>query len=51
MCPTYLARAKRIHWSIEDPTKAQRNEKEITKVFRKVRDKIKPYIINYLLVK
>ena len=43
--------AKKIHWAIEDPAKAQGSEEEITKVFRKVRDNIKSYIISYLLVK
>ena len=48
---THSGRVERIHLAIEDPAKAQGSEEEITKAFRKVRDKIKSYIINYLLVK
>jgi len=50
-CRSQMSEAKRIHWELEDPAKAQGSEKEITQVFRKVRDKIKSYIVNYLLVK
>jgi len=50
-CRSQMSEAKRIHWAIEDPDKAQRSEEEITQAFREVRDNIKSYIINYLLVK
>jgi len=50
-CPIFLGKVKRVHWALEDPAKARGSEEEITKAFRKVRDKIKSYIINYLLVK
>jgi len=50
-CRSQMAEAKRIHWAIEDPAKAQGTKEEITKVFRKVRDNIKFFIISYLLVK
>jgi len=50
-CPIFLGKVERIHWEIEDPAKAQGSKEEIAKVFRKVRDNIKSYIINYLLVK
>ncbi|GAG61197.1 unnamed protein product [marine sediment metagenome] len=39
-CRSQRAEAKRIHWEIEDPAKAQGSDKEIAIVFRKVRDKI-----------
>ena len=45
-CPVFPGKVKRIHWEIEDPAKAQGSEKEITQVFRKVRDKIISYIEN-----
>jgi protein-tyrosine-phosphatase len=50
-CRSQMAEAKRIHWEIEDPAKAQESQEEIIKIFRKVRDNIKSYIISYLLVK
>jgi len=50
-CRSQMAEAKRIHWALEDPAKAQGREEEIAIVFRKIRDNIKSYIISYLLVK
>jgi len=50
-CPVFPGKVKKIHWEIENPAKAQGSEEEIAKVFRKVRDNIKSYIISYLLVK
>ena len=43
-CRSQMAKAKRIHWELEDPAKAQGSQEEVTKMFRKVRDKIKLYI-------
>jgi arsenate reductase len=45
-CPIFPGKVERIHWEIEDPTKAQGSDKEIAIVFRKIRDKIKSYIEN-----
>ena len=39
-------KAKRVHWALKDPARAQGDENEIIKVFRRVRDKIKSYIEN-----
>jgi arsenate reductase len=50
-CPIFPGKVERIHWEIEDPTKAQGSQEEIIKIFRKVRDNIKSFIISYLLVK
>ena len=50
-CLIFPGKVKRIYCDPRDPTKAQGSEEEIAKVFRKVRDNIKSYIINYLLVK
>ena len=50
-CPVFPGKVERIHWALEDPAKAQGSEEEITQVFRKVRNKIKSYIVSYLLVK
>lgn len=50
--PTFPDKVERIHWEIENPAKAHGSEiEEIAKVFRKVRDNIKSYIISYLLLK
>jgi arsenate reductase len=45
-CPVFPGKVKKIHWEIENPAKAQGNDKEIAIVFRKVRDKIKFHIEN-----
>lgn len=45
-CRSQMAEAKRIHWEIENPVKAQGSEEEIVQAFRRVRDKIKSYIEN-----
>lgn len=45
-CPIFPGKVKRIHWEIEDPAKAQGSEEEVTKVFRRVRDKIKDFLEN-----
>jgi len=50
-CPIFPGKVKKIHWSLDDPAKVQGSQEEIIKIFRKVRDKIKSYIISYLLVK
>jgi len=50
-CPVFPGKVKKNHWAIDDPAKVQGSEEEVTKVFRKVRDNIKSYIIGYLLVK
>ena|SRR5680860_544260 len=50
-CPVFPGKVERIHWALEDPAKTQGSEEEITQVFRKVRNKIKSYIVSYLLVK
>ena len=50
-CPVFPRKVERIHWEIEDPANAQGSDKEIAQAFRKVRDNIKFYIINYLLMK
>ena len=45
-CPVFPCKVERIHWEIENPAKAQGSEKEITQVFRRIRDKIKSYMEN-----
>lgn len=45
-CPIFPGKVERIHWELEDPAKAQESEKEITQLFRRIRDKIKSYMEN-----
>ena len=40
-CPVFPGPAKRIHWSIDDPAFAGRNEEERLDAFRRARDEIK----------
>lgn len=40
-CPHFPGPAKRIHWSIDDPAFAGRNEEERLDAFRRARDEIK----------
>jgi arsenate reductase len=46
-CPAFPGQVNRHHWPFEDPAKAQGNEEEILKVFRRVRDEIKRTFITY----
>jgi arsenate reductase len=39
-CPVFPGRAKRIHWSFDDPATADGSENEKMEVFRRVRDEI-----------
>jgi arsenate reductase len=40
-CPVFPGIARRLHWSFNDPAKAEGSENEILSAFRKVRDEIK----------
>lgn len=40
-CPLFPGQATRIHWSIDDPAFAGRNEDERLEAFRRARDEIK----------
>lgn len=39
-CPVFPGKAKRIHWSFEDPADASGTDEEKLAVFRRVRDEI-----------
>jgi arsenate reductase (thioredoxin) len=39
-CPFFPGAANRLHWSFEDPSKAEGSEKERLALFRSVRDRI-----------
>jgi arsenate reductase len=43
-CPVFPGKARRLHWSFNDPAKAEGSEKEILSAFRKVRDEMKQRI-------
>ena len=43
-CPFFPGAAKRLHWSVEDPSKAEGLEEERLSVFRSVRDRIRERI-------
>jgi arsenate reductase len=40
-CPFFPGASTRLHWSFEDPSKAEGSEEERLEVFRRVRDGIK----------
>jgi arsenate reductase (thioredoxin) len=40
-CPFFPGAANRLHWSFEDPSKAEGTEEERLAVFRSVRDRIR----------
>ncbi len=44
-CPVFPGIARRLHWSFNDPAKAEGSEEEILSAFRKVRDEIKSSIV------
>jgi arsenate reductase (thioredoxin) len=39
-CPIFSGRTKRIHWSFDDPAKAEGDQSQRLAVFRRVRDEI-----------
>ncbi len=48
-CPFFPGAANRLHWSFEDPSKAEGSEEERLEVFRSVRDRIGERIERELL--
>jgi arsenate reductase len=43
-CPFFPGAKNRLHWSLEDPSRADGTEEERLAVFRKVRDDIREHI-------
>jgi arsenate reductase len=43
-CPVFPGKARRLHWSFNDPAAVRGSEEEILSAFRKVRDEIKQRI-------
>ena len=47
-CPLFPGRAKRTHWSFDDPSAAQGTDAERLGTFRRVRDEIRARIVDWL---
>ncbi|MCM8784590.1 MAG: arsenate reductase ArsC [Candidatus Omnitrophica bacterium] len=47
-CPIFPGKYQKIHWNLEDPAQAQGTEEEKLKVFRKIRDRLKKNILDFL---
>ena len=43
-CPSFPWAANRLHWSFEDPARAEGSEEERESLFRRVRDKLRERI-------
>ncbi|HJU56809.1 MAG TPA: arsenate reductase ArsC [Pyrinomonadaceae bacterium] len=43
-CPVFPGETKRIHWSFDDPAKAEGDEEAVLAVFRRVRDEIEDHL-------
>jgi arsenate reductase len=43
-CPYFPGAKNRLHWSLEDPSRAEGSEEERLAVFRRVRDEIREHI-------
>jgi arsenate reductase len=50
-CPFFPGAVKRLHWSFEDPSKAEGTEEKRLSVFRSVRDRIRERIQDNLVAK
>ncbi len=46
-CPLYPGHANRLHHSFEDPAAVQGSEQERLAAFRRVRDQIKAWLLNF----
>jgi arsenate reductase len=50
-CPFFPGAANRLHWSFEDPSKAEGSEEQRLQVFRRVRDELRERIEQKLVSK
>lgn len=48
VCPVFPGELNRLHWSIEDPFRGWKTNSIQLNNFRKVRDKIKNYVKNFI---
>jgi len=49
-CPVFLGEHEKIHWDIEDPAAIEGPEEDRLSVFRKIRDRIKENIDEFLTI-
>jgi arsenate reductase len=47
-CPVFPGNATRIHWSFDDPAKAEGSDEEVLDVFRRVRDEIRARLSEFV---
>ena len=47
-CPMFPGKAKRIHWSFDDPAEASGDEDQTLSLFRRVRDEIKARLLGFV---
>ena len=47
-CPVFPGKTERIHWSFDDPAKAEGDEKNVLAVFRRVRDEIESRLREFI---
>lgn len=47
-CPVFPRKAERIHWSFDDPAKAEGDKKTVLAVFRRVRDEIEARLREFI---
>ncbi len=47
-CPVFPGKARRLHWSLPDPSKATGSEEERLAVYREVRDRIRANIEEFV---
>ena len=47
-CPVFPGRARRLHWSLPDPSKATGSQEERLAVYRRVRDRIRTSVEDLL---
>jgi arsenate reductase len=47
-CPVFAGKTKLVHWNLKDPAEAKGTPEEKLLIFRKVRDEIKKYILDFL---
>jgi arsenate reductase (thioredoxin) len=50
-CPYFPGAKNRLHWSLEDPSRAEGSEEERLAIFRRVRDEIREHIEQELVNK
>jgi len=48
ICPIFPGNSQKIHWDVDDPAEIEGAEEKKLIIFRKVRDQIKEYILQFL---